>query len=93
MWKTRRRAVVPALHKKYVTSMVGMFGDCAEHGARRLEIAAEAGTPVEMENWFSRLALDIIGKVWCAPIFFAGLEQQAGSGSLQAARICPTVIH
>ncbi|KIY93093.1 hypothetical protein MNEG_14871 [Monoraphidium neglectum] len=33
VWKTRRRAVVPALHKKYVASMVGMFGDCALHGA------------------------------------------------------------
>jgi beta-ring hydroxylase len=35
VWKTRRRAVVPALHRKYVTSMVGMFGDCALHGAAR----------------------------------------------------------
>ncbi|GBF96486.1 cytochrome P450 [Raphidocelis subcapitata] len=62
VWKTRRRAVVPALHRKYVASMVGMFGDCALHGAARLGAAADAGTPVEMENWFSRLALDIIGK-------------------------------
>lgn len=62
VWKTRRRAVVPALHKKYVASMVGMFGDCAAHGAARLEASAAAGEAVEMENWFSRLALDIIGK-------------------------------
>lgn len=25
--------MVPALHRKYVQSMVGMFGDCALHGA------------------------------------------------------------
>jgi hypothetical protein len=33
VWRTRRRAVVPALHKRYVASMVGMFGDCALHGS------------------------------------------------------------
>jgi len=41
-----------------------MFGDCTLHGARgRLAEAAATGEPVEMENFFSRLALDIIGKV------------------------------
>ena len=41
VWKSRRRAIVPALHKRYVASMVGMFGDCAAHGAERLAEAAE----------------------------------------------------
>ena len=27
-WKIRRRTVVPSLHKKYVASMVDMFGQC-----------------------------------------------------------------
>lgn len=58
--------------------MVGMFGDCAEHGAARLEAAAKAGTPVEMENWFSRLALDIIGKVRDAMMRGSG-----GSGGVE----------
>lgn len=41
-----------------------MFGDCAVHGAEgKLAEAAASGEPVEMENYFSRLALDIIGKV------------------------------
>eukprot|EP00877_Chromochloris_zofingiensis_P008598 jgi/Chrzof1/3992/Cz13g16110.t1_CYP97A1[v5.2] len=62
IWKSRRRAIVPALHKKYVASMIKMFGDCTLHGAARLEEAAAAGRSVEMENFFSRLALDIIGK-------------------------------
>lgn len=63
VWKVRRRAIVPALHKKYVASMVHMFGDCAVHGAEgKLAEAAASGEPVEMENYFSRLALDIIGK-------------------------------
>lgn len=62
VWRVRRRAIVPALHKKYITAMVDMFGDCALHGSRTLNAAAAAGEPVEMENFFSRLALDIIGK-------------------------------
>lgn len=60
VWRVRRRAIVPALHKKYITAMVGMFGDCAVHGSKTL--AAADGKPMEMENFFSRLALDIIGK-------------------------------
>jgi cytochrome P450 len=33
VWKTRRRAIVPSLHRKYIESMVNMFGDCVLHGA------------------------------------------------------------
>ncbi|PSC75082.1 cytochrome P450 superfamily [Micractinium conductrix] len=62
VWKVRRRAVVPALHKKYLAAMVNMFGECAEHGARVIEQSAKAGKAVEMENFFSRFGLDIIGK-------------------------------
>lgn len=62
IWKSRRRAVVPALHKKYLASMVNLFGDSSLHGIRQLEAAAASSTPVEMENFFSRLTLDIIGK-------------------------------
>jgi len=61
-WKMRRRTLVPALHKKYVESMLDMFGESTLHGLSRLEQAADYGGTVEMENYFSRLALDIIGK-------------------------------
>ena len=54
--------MVPALHKKFLASMVGLFGDSTLHGIAQLEQAAAAGQPVEMENFFSRLTLDIIGK-------------------------------
>ncbi len=37
VWRARRRAIVPALHKKYVASMVGMFGDCTLHGCGTLD--------------------------------------------------------
>jgi hypothetical protein len=41
-----------------------MFGDCALHGTSGpLAAAAASGQPIEMENFFSRLGLDIIGKV------------------------------
>lgn len=39
-----------------------MFGESTLHGLSRLEQAADYGGTVEMENYFSRLALDIIGK-------------------------------
>lgn len=91
VWRERRRAVVPALHRRYIESMLGMFGDSALHGAAVLErhmggaVASNSSssssqqchaTPssssssssssesvvVEIENFFSRLTLDIIGK-------------------------------
>ena len=62
MWRTRRRALVPSLHAKFIQSMLGLFGSSTLHGAAMLEKAAVAGQPVEMENFFSRLTLDIIGK-------------------------------
>ena len=34
VWKTRRRAIVPALHRKYITSMVDMFGESMLHGTQ-----------------------------------------------------------
>ncbi len=37
VWRMRRRAIVPALHKKYVASMVGMFSQCALHGFGTLD--------------------------------------------------------
>lgn len=43
-WKMRRRAVAPALHKKYVASMVSMFSDCAEHGQDTLDKVKDTAT-------------------------------------------------
>nr|AGN27239.1 CYP97A1 [Parachlorella kessleri] len=62
IWRSRRRAIVPSLHKKYIAAMVELFGDCALRGTAVLERAAAEGKAVEMENFFSRFALDIIGK-------------------------------
>jgi beta-ring hydroxylase len=62
VWKMRRRALQPALHRKYIAAMVEMFGETTDHACRQLEFAADRGETVEMENFFSRFALDIIGK-------------------------------
>ena len=56
------RKIVPSIHKKYIESMVGMFGDSAEHCIRSMQPAADKNAAIDMENYYSRLALDIIGK-------------------------------
>ncbi len=37
VWRARRRVVAPALHKKYVLSMLELFNRSARHGCRTLD--------------------------------------------------------
>lgn len=62
IWRVRRRAIVPALHQKYVAAMIGLFGKATDRLCKKLDAAASDGEDVEMESLFSRLTLDIIGK-------------------------------
>ncbi|WOH07922.1 hypothetical protein DCAR_0727357 [Daucus carota subsp. sativus] len=62
IWRVRRRAIVPALHQKYVTAMISMFGQATDRLCAKLDAAASDAEDVEMESLFSRLTLDIIGK-------------------------------
>ncbi|XP_015875605.2 protein LUTEIN DEFICIENT 5, chloroplastic [Ziziphus jujuba] len=62
IWRVRRRAIVPALHMKYVAAMINLFGQATERLCQKLNAAAFDGEDVEMESLFSRLTLDIIGK-------------------------------
>ncbi|PIA36137.1 hypothetical protein AQUCO_03400208v1 [Aquilegia coerulea] len=62
IWRVRRRAIVPALHQKYVTAMIGLFADATDRLCKKLDHAAADGEDVEMESLFSRLTLDVIGK-------------------------------
>ncbi|KAF7081387.1 hypothetical protein CFC21_085334 [Triticum aestivum] len=62
IWRVRRRAIVPALHQKYVTAMIGLFGNASDRLCQKLDKAASDGEDVEMESLFSRLTLDVIGK-------------------------------
>ncbi|GAV62936.1 p450 domain-containing protein [Cephalotus follicularis] len=62
LWTARRRAVVPSLHKKYLSMMVErVFCKCAERLVEKLQRDAVNGTPVNMEENFSQLTLDVIG--------------------------------
>ncbi|KAK1290320.1 hypothetical protein QJS10_CPB18g01781 [Acorus calamus] len=62
VWRVRRRAIVPALHQKYVAAMIGLFGEATDRLCQKLDAAASDGEDVEMESLFSRLTLDVIGK-------------------------------
>ena len=62
IWMKRRRAILPSLHKAFIERMMGMFTECTNRGLERLHTASEEGQSVEMEAFFSRLALDIIGR-------------------------------
>ncbi|KAK8545592.1 hypothetical protein V6N13_066865 [Hibiscus sabdariffa] len=62
IWRVRRRAIVPALHQKYVAAMISLFGLATDRLSQKLDVAATDGEDVEMESLFSRLTLDIIGK-------------------------------
>jgi beta-ring hydroxylase len=62
IWRVRRRAIVPAMHQKYVTAMISLFGYASDRLCQKLDKAATDGEDVEMESLFSRLTLDVIGK-------------------------------
>ncbi|XP_059628687.1 protein LUTEIN DEFICIENT 5, chloroplastic isoform X2 [Cornus florida] len=62
IWRVRRRAIVPALHQKFVAAMISLFGQATDRLCKKLDAAASDGEDVEMESLFSRLTLDIIGK-------------------------------
>ncbi|XP_050221885.1 protein LUTEIN DEFICIENT 5, chloroplastic [Mercurialis annua] len=62
IWRVRRRAIVPALHQRYVAAMINLFGQGTDRLCKKLDVAASDGEDVEMESLFSRLTLDIIGK-------------------------------
>ncbi|XP_077226862.1 cytochrome P450, family 97, subfamily A, polypeptide 3 [Tasmannia lanceolata] len=62
IWRVRRRAIVPALHQKYVAAMIDLFGEASDRLCKKLDAAASDGEDVEMESLFSHLTLDIIGK-------------------------------
>ncbi|KAL3838490.1 hypothetical protein ACJIZ3_023081 [Penstemon smallii] len=62
IWRVRRRAIVPALHQKFVAAMFGLFGEATDRLIKKIDAAALDGEDVEMESLFSRLTLDVIGK-------------------------------
>ncbi|KNA19575.1 hypothetical protein SOVF_060330 [Spinacia oleracea] len=62
LWTARRRAVVPSLHKKYLSVIVErVFCKCSERMVEKLKASAATGAAVNMEAVFSQLTLDVIG--------------------------------
>ncbi|CAN0926222.1 Carotene epsilon-monooxygenase, chloroplastic [Linum grandiflorum] len=62
LWTARRRAVVPSLHKKYLSVIVDkVFCKCAQRMVDKLQADALSGNGVNMEAKFSQLTLDVIG--------------------------------
>ncbi|KVH99942.1 cytochrome P450 [Cynara cardunculus var. scolymus] len=62
LWTARRRAVVPSLHKKYLSVIVDrVFCKCSQRFVDKLKSLALNGTSVNMEEQFSQLTLDVIG--------------------------------
>ncbi|KZV58072.1 carotene epsilon-monooxygenase, chloroplastic-like [Dorcoceras hygrometricum] len=62
LWTVRRRAVVPSLHKKYLSIVADrVFCRCAEQLVAKLKPAVLDGSAVNMEEAFSQLTLDVIG--------------------------------
>lgn len=61
-WKVRRRAIVPAFHKRWLKNMIDLFADRAEILSNDLKEKGKAGKVVDMEERFCSVTLDIIGK-------------------------------
>ncbi|KAG0475001.1 hypothetical protein HPP92_014687 [Vanilla planifolia] len=62
LWTVRRRAVLPSLHKKFLSVLVDkVFGRCALRLVEKLKSYAMNGASVNMEEKFSQLTLDVIG--------------------------------
>nr|APW83735.1 cytochrome P450 carotenoid hydroxylase 97C [Dunaliella salina]APW83739.1 cytochrome P450 carotenoid hydroxylase 97C [Dunaliella salina] len=63
LWKARRKAVAPSLHKAYLATMIDrVFGPSALFLVDKLKTPSKTGAPVNMEAAFSQLTLDVIGK-------------------------------
>eukprot|EP00536_Pseudo-nitzschia_multiseries_P000584 jgi/Psemu1/249715/estExt_Genewise1Plus.C_70120 len=59
-WKVRRRAVVPAFHKRWLNRMITLFNERAEILCD--DLGKKEGNVVDMEERFCSVTLDIIGK-------------------------------
>ncbi|XP_023638222.1 carotene epsilon-monooxygenase, chloroplastic [Capsella rubella] len=62
LWTARRKAVVPSLHRRYLSVIVErVFCKSAERLVEKLQPYAKDGSAVNMEEKFSQLTLDVIG--------------------------------
>ena len=62
-WKSKRLAINPAFHKKYLKELMEQFNASCDVFLARLTELADGKTEVKMADEFNRITLDIIGKV------------------------------
>lgn len=62
VWRARRRAIVPALHKKYVASMVGMFSQSALHGCKTLDRVSERRSETCVRHMATSISLCMVAQ-------------------------------
>jgi len=66
-WRTRRKAIVPGMHKKFLISTSEQIAGCADRLCEEIEAAiatskSPKGVVLDMEEKFTSVSLDIIGK-------------------------------
>lgn len=61
-WKVRRRAIVPGFHKRWLNNMIKLFAECGDNLVHSLECWSRSKIPIDMEERFCSVTLDIIGK-------------------------------
>jgi len=61
-WKVRRPVIQPGFHKAWLDRMTLTFSDCSQVMMQALAKEVALGTPVNMEEKFNSVSLDIIGK-------------------------------
>ncbi|KAL9832204.1 Carotene epsilon-monooxygenase [Arabidopsis thaliana] len=83
LWTARRRAVVPSLHRRYLSVIVErVFCKCAERLVEKLQPYAEDGSAVNMEAKFSQMTLDVIGFPVIEAVYTALKEAELRSTDL-----------
>ena len=53
---------MPGFHKKWINNMISLFGDCADRLCTDLDAKSVSQKPLDMEERFCSVTLDIIGK-------------------------------
>lgn len=62
VWTARRNVVAPGFHKRWLESIAEQFVQCTTKTFPILDAAVGGGKPVDLENIYLNLGLDIVGK-------------------------------
>lgn len=62
-WQKRRSLLNPAFHRRYLMNLMSAFNSSCDSLLSKLDELADGKTVVDMAEEFSRVTLDVIGKV------------------------------